>query len=485
VIKKALTPRQTIAITLFVLSCFAVLLYLWITFGGSSPLKPKGYQVQANFAEATLLAQTGDVRISGVPVGRVVKMERDGNRTRVTMQIKSRYAPLPSDTRAMLRLKTLFGETYVELTPGSRSAPKVPDGGLIPNSHIAGSVELDEVLKTFKPRTRAAFQTWLQSQANATQGRGTDINAGFASLPGFVDSADKLLVTLDAQSAAVQRLVSSTGDFFGAISEREGQLRGLVTDANQLFQTTAARNQDLGGVFRELPRFERESTLTLPQLTAFAHEARPVVRRLQPAASAATPLFNDLNRLAPQFDGFFNRLSQVVAAARPGLPALDRIVARVPSLLEAFQPVLRNVNPVAGYVGQNKREVTAFFANIAAASQIRDMTPNALHFLRTSQTLGPEAATVYPHPLGSTRLNPYFAPGAMTQLKGGLPVLDKSLCGFGDPAPPDGFGDSSLPELFTKYGLRTESRDVARPGCPEQGNYPGFSTKFPQLRAAP
>jgi phospholipid/cholesterol/gamma-HCH transport system substrate-binding protein len=482
VIKKALTPPQIVAITLFVLSCFAVLLYLWITFGGTAPLRPKGYQVQANFPEATLLAQTGDVRISGVPVGRVVKMERDGNRTRVTMQIKSRYAPIPSDTRAMLRLKTLFGETYVELTPGSRTAPKVADGGLLANSQIARSVELDEVLKTFNTPTRAAFRTWLQSQANAIDGRGMDINAAFGSLPGFVDSADNLLVTLDAQSAAVRRLVAATGNFFGAISEREGELRGLITEANGLFQTTAARNQDLADVFRELPRFERESIRTLPELTAFAREARPVVQRLQPAASAAEPLFADVNRLAPQFDGFFERLNGVVEASKQGLPALDRIVAQVPPLLDAFQPVLRNVNPFVGYLGQNQREVTAFFANVAAASQIRDMTPDALHFLRTSQTLGPQAATTYPHPLGSTRLNSYFTPGALTQLKDGLPAL---VCGSGDPLPPGVFGESSLSDLFTKYGFRTEGRDVARPPCRYQGNYPGFSAKFPQVTAAP
>ena len=482
-IKKALTPKEIAAITLFVLSCFAVLLYMWITFGGSSPLKPKGYQVSANFPEATLLAQTGDVRISGVPVGRVVKMERNGNRTHVTMQIKSRYAPLPSDTRAMLRLKTLFGETYVELTPGSRSAPWLADGGTIPDTQIARSVELDEVLKTFQPPIRAAFRSWLQSQADAIQGRGTDINAGLASLPGFVGSADKLLVTLDAQSAAVRRLVASTGDFFGAISEREGELRGLVTDANSLFQTTAARNQDLANVFRELPRFERESTLTLPQLSAFAQEAQPVIKRLQPAASAADPLFKDVNRLAPQFDGFFGRLNQVVKASKTGLPAFDRIVNRVPSLLGAFQPVLRNVNPLVGYIGQNKREVTAFFANIAAASQARDMTPNALHFLRTSQTLGPEAATVYPRALGSTRADPYFAPGAMAHIPDGLPAL---LCGSGDPAPPGVFGNTAnLSDLFTTFGFRTEGRDIARPPCKPAGNYPGFSTQFPQLRAAP
>ena len=481
-IKKALTPQQTVAITLFVLSCFAVLLYLWITFGGTSPLRPKGYQVQADFPEATLLAQTGDVRISGVPVGRVVKMEREGNRTRVTMQIKSRYAPIPSDTRAMLRLKTLFGETYVELTPGSKSVPKLADGGMLPNSQIARSVELDEVLKTFNTPTRAAFRTWLQSQSDAIQGRGADINAGLASLPGFVDSADNLLVTLDAQSAAVRRLVSSTGNFFSAISAREGELRGLITDANALFQTTAARNQDFADVFRELPRFERESIKTLPALTAFAREAQPVVKRLQPAATAAEPLFADVNRLAPQFDGFFEKLNGVVAASKQGLPAFDRILSGIPPLLGAFQPVLRNVNPFVDYIGQNKREVTAFFANVTAASQIRDMTPNALHFLRTSQTLGPQAATTYPHPIGQTRLNPYLVPGGLTQLKDGLPAL---VCGSGDPAPPGIMGEDTLSDLFTKYGFRTESRQVPAPPCKLQGDYPGFGTQFPQVTAAP
>jgi virulence factor Mce-like protein len=488
-IKKALTPTQALAITLFVLSCFAVLLYLWITFGGSSPLKPKGYQIEARFPEATLLAQEADVRISGVPVGRVVKLERDGNRTRATLEIDSKYAPIPRDTRALLRLKTLFGETYVELTPGTRSAGPVPDGASLPDSAVAPSVELDEVLRTFQPRTRAAFRTWLQAQASATDGRGADISAALGSLPGFVDSADGLLATLDSQSSAVRRLVSSTGDFFGAISEREGELRGLITDANRLFQTTAARNADLASVFRELPRFEREATLTLPQLSAFARRARPVVKRLQPAATQADPLFADVARLSPQFDGFFARLNEVVAASKPGLPAFDRILADVPGLLDSFQPFLRNANPVLDYIGMNKREVTALFANVAAASQIHDQknerTTNEVHFLRTAQTLGPTAMSFYPRPLGSTRLNPYVAPGGMATLATGLPVLDKSYCGNLDPLPPASPAPGSLSELVATYGIRTTGRDAARPPCVQQGPFAGFGTQFPHLTAEP
>ena len=105
----------------FALSCFGLLLFLWLAFGGPVPLKPKGYRVNASFAQASQLATEADVRISGVPVGKVKAIEPDAEtgRADVTMELQSRYAPLPSDARAILRQKTLLGETYVELTPGS------------------------------------------------------------------------------------------------------------------------------------------------------------------------------------------------------------------------------------------------------------------------------------------------------------------------------------------------------------------------------
>ena len=61
----------------FALSCFGLLLFLWLAFGGSIPLKPKGYRFTASFTEATQLAQEADVRISGVPVGKVKTIEPD------------------------------------------------------------------------------------------------------------------------------------------------------------------------------------------------------------------------------------------------------------------------------------------------------------------------------------------------------------------------------------------------------------------------
>ena len=59
---------------LFALSCFGLLTFLWLTFGGATPLKPKGYRVTVPFKEAGQLAVEADVRISGVPVGKVKKI---------------------------------------------------------------------------------------------------------------------------------------------------------------------------------------------------------------------------------------------------------------------------------------------------------------------------------------------------------------------------------------------------------------------------
>src|SRR3954447_10801022 len=124
----------------FALSCFGLLLFLWLSFGGPTPLKPKGYRFQVAFPEATQLRPEADVRIAGVTVGKVREKRRDprSNRTLATIEVQNRYAPIPADTKAILRQKTLLGETYVELTPGTAGAPRLKEGARLANTHVAG-----------------------------------------------------------------------------------------------------------------------------------------------------------------------------------------------------------------------------------------------------------------------------------------------------------------------------------------------------------
>jgi ABC-type transporter Mla subunit MlaD len=163
--KQAPTIGRLLVMVGFALSCFGLLLFLWLAFGGPIPFQPKGYQFKIGFPAATQLAAEADVRISGVPVGKVKNIEPVNGLTQVTIQLNPKFAPIPKDAKAILRQKTLLGETYIELTPGTPRAPTVPEGGRLANSQVAPTVQLDDIFRTFDPRTRAAFQTWMQDQA--------------------------------------------------------------------------------------------------------------------------------------------------------------------------------------------------------------------------------------------------------------------------------------------------------------------------------
>src|SRR2546426_12678099 len=108
--KQAPTAGRLAVMVMFALSCFGLLLYLWLAFGGSIPLAPKGYRFATSFGEATQLAKEADVRISGVSVGKVKEIHTQADcRSRAVIQMDDRYAPIPRDTNAILRQKSLLG----------------------------------------------------------------------------------------------------------------------------------------------------------------------------------------------------------------------------------------------------------------------------------------------------------------------------------------------------------------------------------------
>src|SRR6185503_6299324 len=341
--KQAPSVGRVMVMAGFALSCFGLILFLWLAFGGPIPLQPKGYRFVVSFKEAGQLAQEADVRISGVSVGKVKTIDPDPQTglSDATIEIDERYAPVPSDTRAMLRQKTLLGETYVELTPGSASAPKLPEGGALPEGQVAPTVELDEIFRAFDAPTRDAFRSWMDQLAVASQGRGADVNAALGELAPFAVDTNTLLRILNAQQPTVRRLVADTGTVFDALSERDDQLRRLIENSNRVFATTAARNRELADTFRVLPTFERESTLTVNRLAAFARTANPLVTQLRPAARQLSPTLEETAALAPDLKALFENLDPLIDASERGLPALTRFNDELHPLLGETDEPLR------------------------------------------------------------------------------------------------------------------------------------------------
>src|SRR5205807_6806207 len=138
---------RVITMVLFALSCVGLLLFLWLEFGGTIPFNPQGYRFKVSFTNADQLAAQADVRVAGVSVGRVIdkSLDPNGNRTIATIQLDNKYAPVHRDGRAILRQKTILGETYVELILGSVHAPAVCDGCLLGRGQVQNAVQLNEI----------------------------------------------------------------------------------------------------------------------------------------------------------------------------------------------------------------------------------------------------------------------------------------------------------------------------------------------------
>ncbi|MET0206665.1 MAG: MlaD family protein [Thermoleophilaceae bacterium] len=502
-IKQTPSFGRIFAMVAFALSVFGILVFLWLSFGGSVPLQPQGYRVTVPFPEATQLAQEADVRISGVRVGKVKKKEpnKQTGLTDTEIEIEARYAPIPKDTRAILRQKTLLGETYVELTPGTRSSGRVEDGGRLPAGQVAETVELDEILRTFDPVTRAQFSTWFDQAGRAALGNAEPLNDALGLLTPFAEETDDVLEVLRAQSGATRRFIRDTGVVFDSLTARTGQLRELITNSNRVWAAVASRDEQLADTFRVLPTFLREARETTRRVTSFAETTDPLITQLRPAARELSPTLIDLDALAPDLKGLFQDLGPLVRVSRTGLPAAERVLNNTRPILARLDPFLRQLTPIFDYLGLYKREIAAFFANDAAATQATDVgfsnASQQLHYLRTTTPTNPEMIAGWPARLGTNRSNPYTEPGGYDKLntEGHLEVFGSYLCTSNPtPAAPAANPDPAFKypeetaELVEHFVFGVPENVGKAPPCDPQaplGGQIGQSGLFPRLQPLP
>jgi phospholipid/cholesterol/gamma-HCH transport system substrate-binding protein len=405
----------------FALSCFGLLLFLWITFGGPTPFKAQSYRFTADFGEAVTLAKEADVRVGGVSVGKAKELSLPprGNATRVTIELDPKYAPIPSDTRAILRQKTLLGETFIELSGGSEEAEPVPDGGHLQRAQTQDSVQIDEIFQALDKRTRTAFQVWMQNSGVAVNGRGQDLSDAFGNLGPFTTDATTVLTILRSQKRALQGLVRDTGQVFEALSARDQELAGAITGSNATFGALASRDAALAETIRIFPTFNEETRLTLNRLAQFADDTQPLVTELKPVADDLSPTLDSIRRLSPHLRRLFIDLGPLVTASKTGLPALRRILRELRPVLAALDPFLANLNPVVRFLGFNKNVVTDFLVG-AAGTAGATLDPNSYnqpdstgHVLRVTAWLSEESLGIHRRRLSTNRGNAYLLPDAI------------------------------------------------------------------------
>jgi phospholipid/cholesterol/gamma-HCH transport system substrate-binding protein len=438
----------------FTLSCFGLLLFLWVTFGGPVPFKPESYRFTADFPEAITLQKEADVRIGGVSVGKVKEIglapesecHSDPtlcNTTQATIEIQPQYAPISSDAKAILRQKTLLGETYIELTTGSQVQPgaetgdvqaqsssidvgqisggdapdSIPEGGHLAQTQVQDQTQIDEIFQGFDKPTREAFQSWMQNAGLAINGRGIDLNDAFGNLGPFASDASDVLGTLRSQEQSLRTLVHDTGDVFAALTEHDQALAGAVVGANRTFGALASQSQALSDTFKIFPTFENESRLTLDRLKGFAEDARPVFHDLRPVARDLSPTLRDVRKLTPKAHKLFQNLDPLIKASATGLPSLSSFLRELRPVMDGLDPFLANFNPLVRWLDYQSPVVNDFLSSIPSGTA--DFLPfqsgqsAPLHLSRQMTIFTSETLSIYQNRLTTNRGNGYLQPFAI------------------------------------------------------------------------
>jgi phospholipid/cholesterol/gamma-HCH transport system substrate-binding protein len=525
--KRAPTLANILVIVLFALSCFGLLLFLWDSFGGPVPLKPKGYRFTVQLSRTLALAEESDVRIAGVDVGHVIGLATHANGTTdVTVEMDHQYAPISSADRLILRQKTLLGETYMELFPpgapggestrgqdqpqgsggqgredaAAQTAPPVPDGGQLASSQVDPAVTLDDILSALNPHVQTAFKVWQQSLAGGVSGRGEQLNRDFAGFEPLAEEANKVITILASQEGALRAFVHNTGVLFDALSERDNQLRGFIVNGERTFHALGASSAQWAEAFRLLPTFERDATQTLREGDNLATVGGPVLEQSYAWERALTPLLEGVQAFTPDFNNLLTNLGPFTSASKKGLPAFEHVLSSLTPLLSNVTPPLRNFEPFLKFTGEYVPELQALFANATAATQAHDKNADVSlgqiqHYLRALQTINPEGLAVYSQRIGTNRANPYFQPEAFRLLgKGGLQVFSAANCADSAPSVnPETANETvskSIIEQMIADHVVNESgstvNKVGAPACTQQSpfTWEGTTSQFPHVTSA-
>ncbi|HSO99190.1 MAG TPA: MCE family protein [Solirubrobacteraceae bacterium] len=407
----------------FALSCVGLIIFVWTQFGGTVPFGPQGYRVNALFRESGLLVPNADVRIAGVTIGKVQSVQARGLNSLVTMEIEPQYAPIPVDTQAILRQKTLLGEAYVSLSTGTGSGPKFADGGTIPTAHVQATQALDQVLGSFDKPTQQNFQALLNGTAVALAGRGQTLNDAIGNLDPTVTGLAAMVGVLNNQRGDVQRLINGSATVLSALGSRSSDLQSLVTAGDAVLATTAGRNTALTATVNALPPFLAQLRTTLGTLNTTLGIARPTLAALRPVAPLLTPTLREVVTLSGPATRLLHEAPRLLADAGLALPAITRFTNAFHPAIDQIVPAAREVVPIINLMSDYRQELVAAMSNLGAdleATAPANTTSGKAHYLRAISSLGRESIFGQAVREPTTRSNPYFSPGELANMGRGL-----------------------------------------------------------------
>ena len=276
-----------------VLAAIVILILTYFAYTKELPWSSEGYTATATFSNATTLRPDAPVRIAGVNVGKVTDIEPNGDNANVTFTVDSEGLPLHDDATITIRPRLFLGGNYfLDLRPGSPSAPDLPDGGSIPVTRTATAVELDEVLTALQRPDRKNLGLLLEGYGSALVDKPTaKNNVGMDRQVVGLSGAEAINKSFDYGGRAGK---TSSQVNEALLGEQAGDLRGLIKSSGSVFQQLASRDQELSDLITNFSittgAFADEATNLQDTLAELAPTLEQAQTQLPVINSAFPPL---------------------------------------------------------------------------------------------------------------------------------------------------------------------------------------------------
>ena len=408
-----------------VLAITTILVLTYFGFTKSNPFA-NPYELKAMFRDVKSLKPRSPVRMAGVEVGKVTKVEpKDGGgAAEVTMELRNDALPIRDDARAQIRSRIfLEGNFFVDLQPGSPSRGELDDGSTLPITQTASTVTLPDILDVLDSDVRTDLQIFLHEYGTVALGGG-GAKAFNRAIPSFAPAYRYGALTNDALLGVdpnhdIQRLLRGQQRTFAALSDNPRALKELVTDLNTTAGAIASEDTALEAAVPALRDTLRvgypalgELNAALPTLRTFSREATPGVRSSVPALDAAIPWFTQARGLVQQ-----SELKGLAADLRHAVPSLVKLNTRLVPFLKQVRALSSCTNHVlvpymesdipsieSGNSGHSVREqINRSFVGLAGESRVNDANTPVFHI-----------QGVNPFKLATGKLEPAPPPDANT-----------------------------------------------------------------------
>ncbi|MFC4942695.1 MCE family protein [Pseudonocardia sp. GCM10023141] len=186
--------------------------------------RPSGHKVTAYISSAAAVFADNDVRVLGVPVGRITSVTPQGTQVKVDMQLDDPDLKLPADVNAVVVSPSLVTGRYIQLTPTYSTGPELADGAVIPIDRTKVPLGVDDLTRTATQLAKSLGP----NGANSSGALSDLLKVGAASL--------------DGNGQAVNDTINNLGQLSGTLADSRQDLFGTVTELQSFVSTIAAND---------------------------------------------------------------------------------------------------------------------------------------------------------------------------------------------------------------------------------------------------